>query len=79
MAELKEQYQKGGLGDVVLKKRLTKVLIDLISPIREKREEYAKNPKMVMDILERGIEEAKKEARQTMSEVRKALKIDYFG
>ena len=79
VAELKEQYQKGGLGDVVLKKRLTKVLIDLISPIREKREEYAKNPKMVMDILERGIEEARKEARQTMSEVRKALKINYFG
>lgn len=79
VAELKEQYQKGGLGDVVLKKRLIKVLIDLISPIREKREELAKNPKLVMEILEKGTARARTEAQQTMSEVRKALKIDYFG
>ncbi len=78
VAELKTQYQNGGLGDVVLKKRLTKVLIDLISPIRARREELAKNPQYVMDILEKGVETARIEARETMAEVRKALKIDYF-
>ncbi len=77
--ELKAQYQKGGLGDIVLKKRLTKVLIDLISPIRARREELAKDPKSIMKILESGIENARKEARKTMIEVRKALKIDYFS
>ncbi len=79
VAELKTQYQKGGLGDVVLKKRLTKVLIDLITPIRTRREKLAKDPEAVMNILKSGIETARKEAKQTMSEVRKALKIDYFG
>jgi tryptophanyl-tRNA synthetase len=78
VAELKTQYQNGGLGDVVLKKRLTKVLIDLISPIRTRREELAKNPEAVMDILKRGTEEAREEAKKTMVEVRKALKINYF-
>ncbi len=78
VAELKAQYQAGGLGDTVLKKRLTKVLIDLITPIRNKREEYAKDPEKVMKILEDGIQEARKEAAKTMLEVRKALRIDYF-
>src|SRR3989338_7914447 len=44
VAELKAQYQKGGLGDIVLKNRLAKVLIDLITPIRARREEFAKDP-----------------------------------
>ena len=79
VAELKEQYQKGGLGDTVLKKRLTKVLIDLITPIRNKREEYAKDPEKVMKILQDGIQEARQEAAKTMLEVRKALRIDYFN
>lgn len=78
VSELKTQYQNGGLGDMVLKKRLTKVLIDLITPIRARREELAKNPEAIMDILKDGIEEARKEAKKTMAEVRKALKIDYF-
>ncbi len=78
VAELKAQYQKGGLGDVVLKKRLTKVLIDLINPIRTRREKLAENPEAIMEILKNGVEEARKEARKTMAEVRKAIKIDYF-
>ncbi|MEI8174435.1 MAG: tryptophan--tRNA ligase [bacterium] len=76
--ELKAQYQKGGLGDVVLKKRLTKVLIDVIKPIRTRREELSKNPEFLMDVLKKGIEDARKEAQKTMKEVRQALKIDYF-
>ena len=76
VAELKAQYEKGGLGDTELKKRLTKVLIDFITPIR--REQLAKDPKAVMKILEEGIQEARKDAQETMTEVRRALKIDYF-
>ncbi|HEY4503358.1 MAG TPA: tryptophan--tRNA ligase [Candidatus Paceibacterota bacterium] len=79
VAELKTQYQKGGLGDVVLKKRLIKVLIDIITPIRTRREDLAKNPSQVMKILEQGTKEARKEAEKTMIEVRTALKIDYFN
>lgn len=75
---LKEQYRKGGLGDVVLKKRLTVILQDLISPIREKREYLAKDPKQIMDILKKGTEKARQHARETLAEVKRAMKIDYF-
>lgn len=76
--ELKKQYQKGGLGDVVIKKRLIEVLESVIAPIRERREELAKDPKAIMKILEEGTKEAKRIATETMAEVRKAIKIDYF-
>ncbi len=78
VADLKEQYKKGGLGDVILKKRLAKVLSEIITPIREKREKLAENPKMVMDILEEGTKKAREEAIQTLNEVRRAMKIDFF-
>ena len=78
VAELKKQYQTGGLGDVVIKKRLIEVLEKTIKPIRERREKLAKNPKAVMKILEKGTKVARKEAQKTMKEVRKAVKIDYF-
>ncbi|MAZ40952.1 tryptophan--tRNA ligase [bacterium] len=78
VAQLKEQYQKGGLGDVELKKRLTKVLQDVIEPIREKREYLSKNPDEVMKILEKGTEEAQKVAQKTLEEAKAAMKINYF-
>ena len=78
VVELKKQYEKGGLGDVVIKKRLIEVLEKIIKPIRERREKLAKNPKVVMKILEKGTKVARKEAQKTMKEVRKAIKIDYF-
>ncbi len=78
VADLKKQYEKGGLGDVVIKKRLIEVLENVIAPIREKREQYAKDPRAVMKILEDGTKEARKVAKETMYEVKKALKIDYF-
>ena len=78
VVELKKQYKKGGLGDVVIKKRLIEVLENFIKPIREKREEFAKDPKFVMDILQEGTRRAREVAKQTMTEVRKAIKIDYF-
>jgi tryptophanyl-tRNA synthetase len=75
---LKEQYKKGGLGDVVIKKRLIQVLENIINPIRTKREELAENPEQVMKILEDGTKKARESAKETMAEVRKALKINYF-
>ena len=78
LKKLKDQYQKGGLGDVVLKKRLINVLNDLLSPIRERRENLAKNPKEVMRILEDGTAKARKVAQETLREVREAMKINYF-
>lgn len=78
VAALKEQYAKGGLGDVVLKKRLIEVLIEVIAPIRERREQLAKDPKAVMQILKEGTEEARKIAIETLEQVRKVMKIDYF-
>jgi tryptophanyl-tRNA synthetase len=78
VVELKKQYQAGGLGDVVIKKRLIEVLEKIIKPIRERREKLAKNPKVVMKILEKGTKVARKEAQKTMKEVRKAIKINYF-
>jgi tryptophanyl-tRNA synthetase len=77
LEELKQQYQKGGLGDVVLKKRLIKILIELISPIREKREELAKNKEEILKIIEKGRLKALEKAEKTMKEVREALKINY--
>ncbi len=78
VAELKNQYMQGGLGDVAIKKRLAEVLETIIAPIREKREDLAKNPKAVMEILEHGTQKARKAAAETLREVRAAMKIDYF-
>lgn len=78
VSELKAQYKKGGLGDVVIKKRLIGVLESIIEPIRTKREELAKNPEAVMKILEEGTKKAQEVAKETMADVRKALKINYF-
>ncbi|MFA6089829.1 MAG: tryptophan--tRNA ligase [Candidatus Woesearchaeota archaeon] len=78
VADLKKQYEKGGLGDVIIKKRLIEVLEKLIAPIREKREHLAKNPELVMKILEDGTMRAREVAKETMEEVRKAVKINYF-
>lgn len=78
VAELKAKYKKGGLGDVVLKKRLTEVLEDIIGPIRTRREELAKDPVQVMKIVKAGTERGQHKAAVTMAEVRRAMKLDYF-
>jgi tryptophanyl-tRNA synthetase len=77
--ELKIQYKKGGLGDVVLKKRLMGVLENIIAPIRTRRQELAENPKEVLKILENGTLEAREKVQETMDEVRRAMKLDYFS
>ncbi len=77
--ELKRQYERGGLGDIVIKKRLIEVLDHLLSPIRERREKLAENPNRVMEILHEGSRTVRIAAKETMAKVRKAVRIDYFG
>ncbi len=76
--KLKSKYKSGGLGDVVLKKRLLDVLENLLKPIRQRRNEYAKDPGQVMKMLEIGTEKARNKTSQTLEEVKKAMKLDYF-
>ncbi len=76
--ELKEHYQRGGLGDSVVKKYLLDQLLAFLEPIRKRREEYAKDPQAVMHILAQGTEVAKATADATLQEVRAAMGIDYF-
>jgi tryptophanyl-tRNA synthetase len=76
--ELKAHYQRGGLGDVKLKRRLNDVLQGVLKPIRERREEFAKDPAQVMQIIKDGTTKARSVASETMVEVKKAMKIDYF-
>ena len=78
VAELKAQYQKGGLGDVVIKKRLTGILQEMITPIRERREDLARDPKRIMEILEAGTLKAREIAGETLREVKESMKINYF-
>lgn len=79
VAELKEHYQRGGLGDVKVKDYLFEVLEATMGPIRERRREFAKDPAAVYEILKAGTEKANAVASQTLLEVRKAMCIDYFG
>lgn len=79
VAELKKQYTKGGLGDVVIKKRLIDVLDAFLAPIREKRTYYESNPEIVDKILADGIAHTQKIAEANMDIIRKNMKIDYFN
>ena len=76
--ELKEHYKRGGLGDVKVKKFLNNVLQEELSPIRARRAEYEKNIEGVYEILKKGSEVAAEAAAQTLSEVKAAMKINYF-
>ena len=76
--ELKDHYQKGGLGDVVVKRYLNEVLQAFLEPIRKKREQYASDPTYVMKILKKGTEKSRETAAQTLFEVREAIGINYF-
>ena len=79
VAEMKARYQKGGLGDVAVKKYLIEEMDKVLKPIREKRAELEKNPEMIYEILRKGSLKAEKIAAQTIKEVKQAMKIDYFG
>ena len=78
--ELKANYQRGGLGDVKVKKFLIEVLDSILAPIRERRSVYAADVAEVWKILSEGSHKANLKAAQTLSRVKKAMKIDYaFG
>jgi tryptophanyl-tRNA synthetase len=76
--EMKKHYQKGGLGDVKVKKYLNDVLQNLLDPIRKKREEFAKDMGNVKDIVKKGTDEARQVAEKTLDEIKKAMQINYF-
>lgn len=78
VAELKAHYEKGGLGDVKIKRYLNDVLQAKLKPIRERREEYAKDRGYVLDMLKEGSEKAEKVAAQTLAEVKASMGINYF-
>lgn len=77
--ELKEHYQRGGLGDVKVKKFLNKVIEEELQPIRARRREYEKDIESVYEILRVGSETARAAAAQTLDEVKNAMKINYFA
>jgi tryptophanyl-tRNA synthetase len=76
--EMKEQYKKGGLGDVAIKKVLYQVIEDLLEPIREKRKYYEEHMDEVEKILKEGTNKAISKANETLNKVKKAIGIDYF-
>lgn len=78
VAQLKEDYQKGGLGDVKIKRYLNKVLEAELAPIRERRQKYAENLDAVYDMLYQGSKKANQVADQTLQEVRDAIGFNYF-
>lgn len=73
-----DRYRIGTVGDVEIKKRLVKVINEYLMPMREKRKEYEKQPEVIEKILVEGTAKARGVARETMAQVRKAMKIDYF-
>ena len=76
--EMKAQYRAGGLGDVMCKNFLYEVLEDTLAPIRERRAKFEKDIPYVYEILRKGSEAAREVAAQTLAEVKRAMKINYF-
>nr|WP_308649214.1 tryptophan--tRNA ligase [uncultured Agathobacter sp.] len=76
--ELKAHYTRGGLGDVKIKKFLNNIMQEELAPIRARRAEFEKDIPAVYEILKNGSEVARECAAQTMAEVKRAMKINYF-
>lgn len=76
--ELKEHYQRGGLGDVKIKKFLNSVLQEELAPIRARRAAFEKDIPAVYEILREGSDAAREVAAQTLAEVKRAMHINYF-
>ena len=77
--ELKAHYQRGGLGDVKVKKFLFAVMQEELAPIRARRKEWEKDIPAVYEILGKGCEEARAVGQETLAEVKDAMKINYFS
>ncbi|MFW8051933.1 tryptophan--tRNA ligase [Vagococcus fluvialis] len=78
VAKLKEEYQKGGLGDVKIKLYLNEVLQEFSSPIRKRRQSFEKEEEYLKEILKSGCLLAEKKADNTLNEVKEAMGINYF-
>ena len=76
--DLKDHYRRGGLGDMKCKKFLNTVINNMLEPMRQRRHELEQDIPAIFDILRKGSEQAREVAAQTMSEVRHAMRIDYF-
>ena len=76
--ELKDHYQKGGLGDVKVKRFLNAIMQDTLGEIRARRKEYEKDLDYVYDVLVEGTKVAREAGKETMADVKRAMKIDYF-
>ena len=78
LQELEDHYRRGGLGDVKVKRFLLNVLQEELGPIRARRKEWEKDIPEVYNVLKKGTEAAREVAAQTLSEVKSAMKINYF-
>lgn len=76
--EVKEQYRKGGLGDMMIKNFLNCVLNDTLEPIRNRRHKLEQNIPYVYEVLRKGTEIARAKAAETLADVKRAMKINYF-
>jgi len=76
--ELKAHYQRGGLGDVKVKRFLINIMQEILEPIRNRRKELEKDIPAIYEILKKGSEEAREAAAQTLAEVKSAMRINYF-
>ncbi|HNY25567.1 MAG TPA: tryptophan--tRNA ligase [Alphaproteobacteria bacterium] len=78
-AELAAHYERGGLGDVKVKKFLNEVLQETLRPIRERRHMFEKNPEYIMQMLREGSAAARRVAAKTTERVKRAMKLNYFN
>ena len=78
LAELKAHYQRGGLGDVKVKRFLNAIMQETLEPIRNRRKEFSKDIPAVYEMLQKGCEVARAAAAETLADVKKAMKINYF-
>ena len=76
--EVKDQYRKGGLGDVMIKNFLYEVLNDTLEPIRQRRKELEKDIPYVYEVLRKGSEVARAAAAETLADVKRSMRINYF-
>lgn len=76
--DLKARYKEGKVGDIEVKEKLFVALNEFLKPIRERREEFAKDSENLDKILKEGTAKAREVAKETMRKVRHAMKIDYF-
>ncbi|MTD33476.1 tryptophan--tRNA ligase [Paludibacterium denitrificans] len=78
VADLKQRYQRGGLGDSVIKQQLEQRLQETTEPIRTRRELLARDPDAIMQILKNGTHKAREAAAQTLAQVKAAMGLNYY-